>query len=146
VSSASDVVACPSCGKRNRVPDAAAGAPRCAVCHHALPWVTAADDASFARVAEQSRLPVVLDLWAPWCGPCRTMAPDLEQVASDLAGKVKVVKVNVDESPHVARRFDARSIPTLVLLDGGQVVQRTVGAQPAHALRTWITTSLQGRP
>ena len=84
------------------------------------------------------KVPVLVDLWAPWCGPCRTMAPGLEQVAANLAGKLKVVKVNVDEAPRTAARFDARSIPTLVLLQGGKKVATRVGAAPADQLEAWV--------
>ena len=133
-----DVVACPSCGKKNRVPAAASGVPRCASCHASLPWLTTATDADFDRVAGQSPLPVLVDLWAPWCGPCRMVAPGVEQAARQLAGRLKVVKVNVDEAPGVSARYDARSIPTLLILDGGRVKARQVGALPGSALLQWV--------
>jgi thioredoxin 2 len=132
------VVACRSCGTRNRVPAAATGTPRCAVCKHPLPWLVAAADADFAAVVERSPVPVLLDLWAPWCAPCRMVAPGVERVATELAGRVKAVKVNVDEAPAVAARFDARSIPTLLVLRDGRVVARQVGALPAEALLNWV--------
>jgi thioredoxin 2 len=126
----------------NRVPAAAAGTPRCGKCHQPLPWITDADDATFTEVAEGAKIPVLIDLWAPWCGPCRMVSPALEQVARDLAGQVKLVKVNVDVSPQVSRRFDAQAIPTLLVLRDGRVVARQTGAAPLAALRTWVGGAL----
>ena len=83
-------------------------------------------------------MPVVVDLWAPWCGPCRVVGPALEQLARDLAGKVKLVKVNVDEAPGVQRRFAVRGIPTLVVLRAGEEIGRKVGAAPLADLRSWL--------
>src|SRR6266581_8685634 len=131
-----ELVTCPNCGRRNRVPAAAAGIPRCGNCHQPLPWIADAGDDSFAEVAEAASLPVVVDLWAPWCGPCRTVSPALEQLARDLAGKVKLVKVNVDTSPQVSQRFGVQAIPTLLVLRRGQVAARQTGAVPLAALRT----------
>lgn len=135
-------VTCPSCGKRNRIPKAASGTPRCASCHAPLPWLTEAGDGEFDEVAAHSPLPVLLDLWAPWCGPCRMVSPLVEQVGKDLAGKIKVVKVNVDEAPRTASRFEAMSIPTLIILDHGDVIARQIGAVPAAALRAWVDGAL----
>ena len=92
----SAVIRCVQCGQANRVPAAAAGTPRCGTCHQLLPWITDADDATFGDVADAAKIPVIVDLWAPWCGPCRAVSPALEQLARDLAGRVKLVKVNVD--------------------------------------------------
>ena len=136
------VASCPSCGRKNRVPASASGTPRCADCHAPLPWLVDADEASFHAVAEESRLPVLVDLWAPWCGPCRVVGPAVEQLAADLAGRLKVVKVNVDEAPSISQRFAVRGIPTLLLLNAGQVTSRQVGAVPAPALRAWVEQSL----
>ena len=138
----SDVVACPSCGKKNRDPAAAAGVPRCAACHAPLPWLTSAEDADFDAVAGESPLPVLVDLWAPWCGPCRAVAPGVEEAARRLAGRLKVVKVNVDNAPAVAARFDARSIPMLLILDGGKLKDRQVGAVPPDVLLRWAEKAL----
>ena len=131
------ITPCPSCGKKNRVPVAAKGRPQCAACKRALPWVVDASDADFAGAVDAPGL-VLVDLWAPWCGPCRMVAPILESLAARYAGSVKVVKVNVDDNPATARRFDASSIPTLVFLKGGNVVDRVVGAQPEPALAAAI--------
>ena len=127
------IVACPSCGTRNRVTAVARGVPRCARCQTMLPWLVEADTASFEAEATAS-VPVVVDLWAPWCGPCRMIAPVLEDLAARHAGRLKVVKVNVDDEPELAARFDARSIPLLVVLRDGRPVERIVGALPRPAL------------
>src|ERR1700689_2653605 len=138
------VVTCPNCGRRNRVPAAAEGIPRCGNCHHALPWIADAGDDTFAEIAEAASLPVIVDMWAPWCGPCRMVSPALEQVARDLAGQIKLVKVNVDNSPAISRRFEAQAIPTLLILRGGQVTARQTGAVPLASLRTWVRDALTG--
>ncbi len=137
-----ELIKCPNCGQRNRVPDAAAGTPRCGTCHRPLPWIVDAGDDTFAEIAEAASVPVVVDLWAPWCGPCRMVSPALADLAADLAGRIKLVKVNVDESPGLQRRFGVQSIPTLLLLRGGLVVARQIGAVPAPQLRTWVDQSL----
>src|SRR4051812_26172248 len=116
--------------------------PRCAECHEPLPWIADATDQDFADIAERSKVPVVVDLWAPWCGPCRMVSPALEQLARDLAGKVKLVKVNVDTSPQVSQRFGVQAIPTLLVLRRGQVAARQTGAVPLAALRTWVDNAL----
>jgi thioredoxin 2 len=92
----------------------------------------------FDQVVATSAMPTVVDLWAPWCGPCRTVAPALEQLAADLAGSVRVVKVNVDEAPAVSARLGVQGIPTMVLYEGGTEIARQVGAMPAHAIRRWV--------
>lgn len=136
------IVPCPACGTKNRVPAVAGGVPRCGSCKAPLPWVADADDATFAQVAEGSAVPVLLDLWAPWCGPCRMVSPALEELARRYAGRVKLVKVNVDQAPAAARRFGAQSIPLLLVLADGRVVARQVGAAPARALETWLGSAL----
>src|SRR4051794_17028174 len=108
------ILRCPSCGTRNRVGAIAHGAPRCPKCKAMLPWLVDADTASFDAEASAS-VPVVVDLWAPWCGPCRMIAPVLEQLVAEHAGRLKVVKVNVDDEPALGARFQARSIPLLVV-------------------------------
>ena len=139
-----EIVQCPNCGRKNRVPVAASGIPRCGNCHKPLPWIVDAGDATFAEVAERASVPVVVDLWAPWCGPCRMVSPALAQVAADMAGRLKLVKVNVDDSPRLQQRFGVQSIPTLLVMREGKVTSRQVGAVPAAALRSWIEQALAG--
>ena len=88
---------------------------------------------------------MLVDLWAPWCGPCRMVSPALEQLARELAGKLKLVKVNADDNPEVSRRFEVQAIPTLVLLDHGKVVDKQIGARPEHQLRPWLESKLPTR-
>jgi thioredoxin 2 len=138
----SDLVTCPHCGRRNRVPAASGGVPHCGNCHKPLPWIADAGDETFAEVAERASIPVLVDLWAPWCGPCRMVSPALEQLAAEMAGRLKLVKVNVDESPTLQQRFGVQAIPTLLLVRDGQLVARQTGAAPAAALREWVTQAL----
>jgi thioredoxin 2 len=136
-------VTCPNCGRKNRVPAAAAGVPRCGNCHQPLPWIADAGDDSFAEVAAAASLPVVVDLWAPWCGPCRMVSPALAQVATELRGRIKLVKVNVDDSPKIQQRFAVQAIPTLLVLRHGEVVARQAGAAPAARLRAWVEEAIK---
>jgi thioredoxin 2 len=139
---ASGLIRCAHCGQTNRVPSAAAGTPRCGKCHQPLPWIAEADDTTFGDVADAAKIPVIVDLWAPWCGPGRMVSPALEQLARDLAGRVKLVKVNVDTSPQISQRFEAQAIPTLLVLRGGKVTARQTGAAPLAALRAWVDNAL----
>ena len=116
--------------------------PRCGNCHKPLPWITAADDESFAEVVDAARLPVLVDLWATWCAPCRVVSPALEQVARDLAGTVKLAKVDVDAAPKTAARFAVQAIPTLLVMSGGEVKARRAGAVPAPVIRQWVTDTI----
>lgn len=139
---AAPTVRCPNCGKANRVPAAARGNPVCGNCRNPLPWIAEAGDADFGAVAEQASLPVLVDLWATWCGPCRMVSPALEQVATELAGRIKLVKVDIDRSPALARRFEVQAVPTLLVLDHGRTLARRAGAAPAQALRQWVQQTL----
>jgi thioredoxin 2 len=136
------VITCPNCGRKNRVPAAASGTPRCGNCHRPLPWIVDAGDDNFAEIAEKASVPVVVDLWAPWCGPCRMVSPVLADLAAEFAGRMKLVKVNVDESPRLQSRFGVQSIPTLLLLSSGQVKATQIGAPPPLALRSWLEQGL----
>lgn len=133
---------CPTCGKTNRVPAAAAGRPRCGSCRSSLPWIVNAGDGDFAVVAEQSPVPALIDFWAAWCGPCRMVSPVLDRIARERAGQIKLVKVDVDRAPQLSRRFDIQAIPTLMIIDGGKVLATQTGAAPAEALRSWIDQAL----
>ena len=136
------VVACEHCGKSNRIPVAADGTPKCGNCHQPLPWVVDAGDADFAPIAQRSAVPVLVDLWAAWCGPCRSVSPALDRLARARAGKVKLVKVDIDLAPGVARQFDVMAVPTLLVLRGGEVVRRQAGAAPENVLRGWLDQAL----
>lgn len=135
-------VVCEHCGKSNRIPVAADGTPKCGNCHQPLPWIVDAGDEDFARIAEQASIPVLVDLWAAWCGPCRSVSPALDRLARARAGKVKLVKVDVDTAPGVARRFDVQAVPTLLVLHHGEVVRRQPGAAPENILRDWLDQAL----
>ena len=138
-------VECGNCGAKNRVPAVAEGVPRCGKCGTPLRWVVDAADGDFHAVVDESSLPVLVDVWAPWCAPCRMVSPALEKLAGELAGQVKLVKVNADDNPEVSQRFEVKSIPTLVLLDHGQVVDKQIGALPEHQLRSWLESKLPAR-
>ncbi len=139
----SRITLCPSCGTKNRVPATAKGRPQCASCKAPLPWLVDVGDDELAVALDTNQL-VLIDLWAPWCGPCRMVAPVLERLARRYAGRVKVVKVNVDDNPRAAARFDAQSIPTLAMVRNGVTVGRIVGAQPEPVLARKIEALLAG--
>jgi thioredoxin 2 len=124
------------------VPAAAHGLPRCGSCHYPLPWIADAGDEDFTDVAESATIPVLVDMWAPWCAPCRMVSPALERLASDLAGRVKLVKVNVDKAAKLGERFDIKAVPTLLLLHGSRVVARQAGALPEPGLRAWLEQAM----
>ena len=118
------VIACPSCGKKNRVPAASSGVPQCGHCKAKFPWLVDATDSNFDE-----------------CGPCRVVAPILERVSKSYAGRLKIVKVNVDENPRLASRFQAQSIPTMLLLKEGKVAARQVGAMAQPQLEGWLAAN-----
>jgi thioredoxin 2 len=141
------IVPCASCGTANRLRYPALGAStRCASCHADLPKpgepIEAPDAAVFDALIAASSLPVVVDFWAPWCGPCRVMAPELEKVARTAAGEWLVVKVDTDRIPELGERFRIRSIPTLALFERGREVDRVAGARPAGDIRTFVASHL----
>src|ERR1700730_586535 len=137
------VLTCRSCGQKNRVRADAAAVPHCGKCGKPLPWLTEAGAADFEGGVEKSPLPVLIDFWAPWCGPCRIVAPAVERLSEELAGKLKVAKVNTDDQPALGERFGVRAIPTLVLIGGGNERDRVTGALNLSALRSWVEARLQ---
>jgi thioredoxin 2 len=144
------IVACPTCGQRNRMAFEKLGAEtRCGKCQTALgpptSPVSAPDAAAFDAATARSSLPVVVDFWAPWCGPCHAVAPELEKVARTAAGRWLVVKVNTDEVPELGDRFGIRSIPTMSVFEGGREAGRTSGARPAADIQAFIESSLGRR-
>ena len=130
------IVECPSCSKSNRVPAARLGdKARCAACKGALlpvarPLAIASAD-DFDELVSRAKLPVLVDFWAEWCGPCRMVGPELAKVAGTHAERLVVAKVDTEALPQVAARFDIRSIPTMILFRGGREAERLSGAMPA---------------
>ena len=139
------IVTCPHCGKKNRLRPSAQGAPRCGNCHNALPWLVDADSKSFDPEITAS-VPVVVDFWAPWCGPCRMIAPALENLSRKHAGRLKVVRLNVDEAPGLSARHGVQGIPLLVLFEGGEERDRLIGAVPERQIEAWLEPHLPAAP
>jgi thioredoxin 2 len=136
---------CAHCGTTNRIPEERLrDGPVCGECKRPLlPGETVrATDQTFPVEVESSPVPVLVDFWAPWCGPCRMVAPVLEEIAAQEKGRLKVVKVNVDESPRVASRFAISSIPALKIFKNGRVVDEAVGAMPRDALESLVSQHL----
>lgn len=143
------VSACAHCGRRNRIPYARLSAEgTCGQCQADLPALAAPLDihsaAQFDALVGASPLPVVIDFWAPWCGPCRMVAPELEKIAQARAGEWLVVKIDTEALPGLGARFGVRSIPTMAVFVGGQEAARTSGARPAPAIEAWVRGAIGG--
>jgi thioredoxin 2 len=136
------VISCPNCGTKNRVRPTASGVPRCSVCQTLLPWIVEATKDSFQEEITAS-VPVLVDFWAPWCGPCRMVSPLVERLGRENAGRLKVVKLNTDEAPEISMRFSVQGIPLLVLIKDGSEVDRLVGAVPFERLWQWLEPHLE---
>ena len=142
------ILACPSCGQRNRVPFGAAA--KCKKCSTLLPAaaepleIPSAE--AFDALVNASTVPVVVDFWAPWCGPCRMVAPELVKVAASTAGRYLVVKVNTDEIPELGDRFGIRSIPTMAVFAGGREIGRSAGARPARDIEAFVNQTVTAQP
>ncbi|HEX8324999.1 MAG TPA: thioredoxin [Tepidisphaeraceae bacterium] len=136
-----ELIRCPACGANNRVSTARLFSGEAAVCGRCKTPLPAGgtpvvvSDATFAEWVARADVPVLLDLWAPWCGPCLMLAPTLDRLAAEYGPRLRVAKLNVDENPAAAAQFDARSIPLLVLLKNGVEVDRLVGVQPANVIK-----------
>jgi thioredoxin 2 len=137
------IVPCQSCGQKNRIAYERLGSGvRCGQCKQPLSPpdepLAVSSSADFDRLVARSSVPVLVDYWAPWCGPCRMVAPELKKVAARQAGRALVVKVNTDEVPDLGDRFGIRSIPTLAVFAGGREVSRFAGARPAQDIEALL--------
>jgi thioredoxin 2 len=144
------IATCPECGQKNRIVYERLGdRGRCGNCKATIPPPSVPleidQETRFGRIIDSSPIPVVVDYWAPWCGPCRTVAPELEKVALSGAGRFIVAKVNTEALPGLAQRHQIRSIPTLGVFVGGREVARTAGARPASAIEAFISESVGSR-
>ena len=137
------IVGCPSCGQKNRLTYQRLADPmRCARCKTSIPPPASPIDvhstADFDRLVGSASLPIIVDYWAPWCGPCRMVGPELQKVATRQAGRALVIKVNTDELSDLGQRFGIKSIPTMAVFSGGKEVARSSGARPAADIEAFL--------
>jgi thioredoxin 2 len=137
------LLACPNCGKRNRLKYEGLGQTfRCGQCKNELPTprepIDIKSDLVFDALTKRSALPVLVDFWAPWCGPCKMVAPEVRKVAAETTGKIVVAKVNTEELPNLAQRFRVTAIPTMSIFKGGREIAHQAGAMPAAAIRNFL--------
>jgi len=138
-------IVCPHCAATNRIPAARpAGAAHCGACHRALfeGHPVSVDAAKFAKHCQNNDIPVLLDVWAPWCGPCRAMAPMFERAARELEPDMRLIKLNADEEPRVVSELGVAGIPALFLLRRGRVVAQTAGVMDAGRIVAWAKSKL----
>lgn len=136
---------CTDCGQTNQLPaDKTASAPKCAVCGHALIEAkpAAMDFKTLEKASKSDDLPLLVDFWAPWCGPCRAMAPEFERAARSMSPKVRFAKIDTQEHPQASTRFGIRGIPALILFHRGREIARLAGARPAAEIERFVSASL----
>ncbi len=139
---------CLACGQANRVPEAKlAAGPKCGVCGAALMdgRVAELDPATLDKATRLDGVPLIIDFWAPWCGPCRSMAPEFAKAAAALKGSVRFAKIDTEAHPAVSARFGIRGIPLLIGFAGGREADRRTGAQPASAIEAWARAAVAAR-
>jgi thioredoxin 2 len=142
---ADPIVACPNCGRKNRLRPGEDGVPRCGVCHHLLPWLIDGGATDF-ETELRAPVPVLVDFWAPWCGPCKWVSPAVAEQAQKRAGELKVIKLDIDTAAEIAGRYEIQGIPTLMFARDGEEIDRLVGAVPKPQLESWLENHLSAVP